>query len=101
MTACASPTARTDVRCPWGVRPAFGVWQPVADANPEGLPIGRLRARSALVANGELPVGGLTVLLGEVVALRQTLPLEALLPSPVRGSAARDAGDDRSAQACG
>lgn len=44
-------------------------------------PIGRLRARSALVANGELPVGGLTVLLGEVVALRQTLPLEALLPS--------------------
>ncbi|HNN97659.1 MAG TPA: hypothetical protein PKI03_35575 [Pseudomonadota bacterium] len=44
-------------------------------------PMGRLRARSALVANGELPVGGLTVLLGEVVALRQTLPLEALLPA--------------------
>lgn len=44
-------------------------------------PMGRLRARSALVANGELPVGGLTVLLGEVVALRQTLPLQALLPA--------------------
>jgi hypothetical protein len=44
-------------------------------------PMGRLRARSALVANGELPIGGLTVLIGEVVALRQTLPLEALLPS--------------------
>lgn len=44
-------------------------------------PLNRLRTRSALVANGELPVGALTIIPPEYVALRQTLPLESLLPA--------------------
>jgi len=44
-------------------------------------PLERVRPRSALVANGELPIGVLAVAEGQIV-LRQTLPL-ASLPAAV------------------
>ena len=45
-------------------------------------PLARLRLRPALVANSELPIGGLAVL-GADVVLRQTLPLAGIAAAEI------------------